>query len=555
MGIRRGSGPAGGPLLLVNAHLDTVFPEGTDVKVKRQGTRLMAPGIGDDTRGLALILALVRTLDAAKFTTPGDILFAGNVGEEGEGDLRGIKFLLKTGKYKDRIKQVLAIDGNESNGITRGGLGSRRYRVTFKGPGGHSYGAFGLVNPAFAMGGAIAKFARLEVPTKPKTTFNVGVVRGGTSVNSIPAEVSMDVDMRSEACSELNRLDQEFLAVVRQAVDEENRTRSTKEGRVEADPKIIGERPCGETRAGRADRPGGGRRDQGLRFDAGVLHQQHRRQHPDEPGHPGRDDRPRRTRRPGARARRMGRCRSRSQRQERSGGARDAPRRRRRRMIRSRRSFMEVSMKRWLATLVVFARLYGRRPRRCHHRPDDDGGRRNGGDGARRHSDADDDHAREGHAVAHRDGCRRAMSVITIADLTTKQIIVLRPDQKTATIAIAAPAPTTSRRRPRRRRRSPWTVPSTPTGKSQADRRDQMRRIHLHHHDGLERDHRRADAAGSRRDDAGREDDHGRVDVGGQGRTGSRRVRRLPEGIRLERHGCARRRAPPASTSRGWTRS
>jgi tripeptide aminopeptidase len=247
MGIRRGTGAPGGPLLLVNAHLDTVFPEGTDVKVKRQGTRLMAPGIGDDTRGLALILALVRTLDAAKFTTPGDILFAGNVGEEGEGDLRGIKFLLKTGKYKDRIKQVLAIDGNESNGVTRGGLGSRRYRVTFKGPGGHSYGAFGLVSPAFAMGGAIAKFSRLEVPTKPKTTFNVGVVRGGTSVNSIPSEVSMDVDMRSETCAELNRLDQEFLAVVGQAVDEENRTRSTKEGRIEADPKVIGERPCGET--------------------------------------------------------------------------------------------------------------------------------------------------------------------------------------------------------------------------------------------------------------------------------------------------------------------
>jgi tripeptide aminopeptidase len=247
MGMRRGTSPAGGPLLLVNAHLDTVFPEGTDVKVKRQGTRLMAPGIGDDTRGLALLLAVVRTLDAAKFTTPGDILFAGNVGEEGEGDLRGIKYLLKTGKYKDRIKQVLAVDGGDSSGITRGGLGSRRYRVTFKGPGGHSYGAFGLVSPAFAMGGAIAKISRLEVPTKPKTTYNVGVVRGGTSVNSIPAEVSMDVDMRSEACAELNRLDQEFLALVRQAVDEENRTRSTKEGRVEADPKIIGERPCGET--------------------------------------------------------------------------------------------------------------------------------------------------------------------------------------------------------------------------------------------------------------------------------------------------------------------
>jgi acetylornithine deacetylase/succinyl-diaminopimelate desuccinylase-like protein len=251
MGIRRGisSKPAGegGPLLLVNAHLDTVFPEGTNVKVKRQGTRLSAPGIGDDTRGLALVLALIRTLDASKLTTPNDILFAGNVGEEGEGDLRGMKFLLQKGKYKDRIKQVLAIDGNESNGVTTGGVGSKRYRVTFKGPGGHSYGAFGLVNPAFAMGGAIAKFGRLEVPAKPKTTYGVGVVRGGTSVNSIPADVSMDVDLRSEACSELKKIDDAFLAVVREAVDEENKTRSTKEGRIVADPKVIGERPCGET--------------------------------------------------------------------------------------------------------------------------------------------------------------------------------------------------------------------------------------------------------------------------------------------------------------------
>jgi tripeptide aminopeptidase len=247
MGIRRGTGPAGGAMLVVNAHLDTVFPEGTDVKVKRQGTRLSAPGIGDDTRGLALVLALVRTLDAARFTTPTDILFVGNVGEEGEGDLRGIKFLLEKGKYKDRIKQVVAIDGNESTAITRGGVGSKRYRVTFKGPGGHSYGAFGLVNPAFAMGGAIAKFGRLEVPAKPKTTYGVGVVRGGTSVNSIPSEVSMDVDLRSEACAELKKIDEAFLAVVREAADEENKTRSTKEGRIEADPRVIGERPCGET--------------------------------------------------------------------------------------------------------------------------------------------------------------------------------------------------------------------------------------------------------------------------------------------------------------------
>jgi acetylornithine deacetylase/succinyl-diaminopimelate desuccinylase-like protein len=248
MGVRRGTSAApGGPVLMVNAHLDTVFPEGTDVKVKREGTRLSAPGIGDDTRGLALILALIRTLDAAKFATPMDILFVGNVGEEGEGDLRGVKFLLKQGKYKDRVKQVLAIDGNESSSVTRGGVGSKRYRVTFKGPGGHSYGAFGLVNPAFAMGSAMARFGRLEVPASPKTTYGVGVVRGGTSVNSIPAEVSMDVDLRSESCAELKKIDDAFLAIVRDAVAEENRTRSTKEGGIEADPKVIGERPCGET--------------------------------------------------------------------------------------------------------------------------------------------------------------------------------------------------------------------------------------------------------------------------------------------------------------------
>jgi tripeptide aminopeptidase len=245
MGVRKGTGSAG--MIQVNAHLDTVFPEGIDVKVKRQGTKLMAPGVGDDTRGLALMLALVRALDAAKLTTASDLLFVGNVGEEGEGDLRGIKFLLKKGKYKDRITQVIAIDGNESNGVTRGGVGSKRYRVTFKGPGGHSYGAFGLVNPAFAMGGAIAKFSRLQVPASPKTTFNIGVVSGGTSINSIPSEVSMDVDLRSESCGELKKVDEAFLALVREAVDDENKARSTKEGRIEADPKVIGERPCGET--------------------------------------------------------------------------------------------------------------------------------------------------------------------------------------------------------------------------------------------------------------------------------------------------------------------
>jgi acetylornithine deacetylase/succinyl-diaminopimelate desuccinylase-like protein len=246
MGLRRGTGGAAG-VLVVSAHLDTVFPEGTDVKVKREGTRLAAPGVGDDTRGLALVLAIIRALDAGKFRSDSDILFVGNVGEEGEGDLRGIKFLLQKGKYKDRIRQMLVIDGNESNVITNGGVGSKRYRVAFKGPGGHSYGAFGLVNPAYAMAGAIARFSRIEVPASPKTTYSIGVVRGGTSVNSIPFEVSMDVDMRSESCAELKKVDDQFLALLREAVAEENATRSTKQGAIQADPKMIGERPCGET--------------------------------------------------------------------------------------------------------------------------------------------------------------------------------------------------------------------------------------------------------------------------------------------------------------------
>jgi tripeptide aminopeptidase len=244
MALRKGAGRG---LLVVNAHLDTVFPEGTDVKVKRQGTRLSAPGVGDDTRGLALLLSLVRAMDAAKIQTESDILFVGNVGEEGEGDLRGIKYLLQKGRYKGQVTEMIAIDGGDVNGVTTGGVGSKRYRVTFTGPGGHSYGAFGLVNPAFAMGDAIARFSRLTVPSKPKTTFNVGGVRGGTSINSIPAEVSMDIDMRSESCVELQKVDVAFLAVVRDAVDAENKARSTTEGPVKADPKVVGERPCGET--------------------------------------------------------------------------------------------------------------------------------------------------------------------------------------------------------------------------------------------------------------------------------------------------------------------
>ncbi len=246
MGLRKGTG--GGPLIAVAAHLDTVFPEGTDVTVKRDGMRLSAPGIGDDTRSLAVLLALIRAMDEAGIQTQSDILFIGNVGEEGQGDLRGMKYLFGKGKYKDQITMFISVDGAGGGAdITHGGVGSRRYRVTFKGPGGHSYGAFGLVSPAFAMAGAMQKFGTLTVPEKPKTTYSVGVVGGGTSVNSIPFETWMEIDMRSESPAELKKLDESFMSLINQAVQEENAARSTAQGPVTADIRLIGDRPSGET--------------------------------------------------------------------------------------------------------------------------------------------------------------------------------------------------------------------------------------------------------------------------------------------------------------------
>jgi acetylornithine deacetylase/succinyl-diaminopimelate desuccinylase-like protein len=246
MGLRKGAG--GGPLIAIAAHLDTVFPEGPVVKVTRDGERLSAPGIGDDTRSLAVLLAMIRAMNEAAIQTTSDILFIGNVGEEGQGDLRGVKHLFTKGKYKDRIKMFISVDGAGGGAdITHGGVGSRRYRVAFKGPGGHSYGAFGLVSPAFAMSGAMARFGKLTVPATPKTTYSVGVVGGGTSVNSIPFETWMEIDMRSESRTELQKLDERFVSLINEAVQEENRARSVAQGPVTADLKIIGDRPSGET--------------------------------------------------------------------------------------------------------------------------------------------------------------------------------------------------------------------------------------------------------------------------------------------------------------------
>ena len=249
LGVRRGT-RGSGPMLAVCAHLDTVFPEGTDVHVKRQGTRLSAPGIGDNSRSLAVVLAMIRALNEAHVQTASDILFVADVGEEGTGDLRGVKYLLKEGRYKGRVGQFISIDGSgHGDDIVTGAVGSRRYRVTFTGPGGHSFGAFGLVSPAFAMADAMKRLGAVRVPETPKTTFNVGVVGGGTSVNSIPNAMWMEVDMRSESPVELEKLETAFLALVKESAAAENKARSTTEGVVNADVKLIGARPSGQTKS------------------------------------------------------------------------------------------------------------------------------------------------------------------------------------------------------------------------------------------------------------------------------------------------------------------
>jgi di/tripeptidase len=249
MGLRRGSGPAGAPLVILAAHLDTVFPEGTNVKVRREGTKLYAPGVGDDTRSLAVLLAYIRALDAAKIKTRSDILFVGNVGEEGPGDLRGVRYLFGKGKYKDRVKAFFSMDGIGADRVTYGAVGSRRYRVTFHGPGGHSYGAFGIVNPMAAMGHAIDQLYEVKVPAKPRTTYSASVVGGGVSVNSIPADVWLEVDMRSEDKGELAKIDAKFLQILKDAAGHENAARSTRVGKITIEPKLIGERPTGSTSA------------------------------------------------------------------------------------------------------------------------------------------------------------------------------------------------------------------------------------------------------------------------------------------------------------------
>ncbi len=237
--LRKGSG-GGRPKLVVSAHLDTVFPEGTDVTVKEKDGVILAPGIGDDSRGLAALLSLIKSFNGNSLATVGDVMFVGTVGEEELGNLRGVKALFRD--HAD-IDGFVSIDGLGITRVVNQATGSHRYEMIFKGPGGHSFQEFGLPSAIHAMGRAIAKISDLQTPSDPKTTFTVGTVSGGTSVNAIAAEARMTVDMRSDSTEELLKLEARLLDHVKQAVAEENAR--WKSDKLSVEIKLIGDRPAG----------------------------------------------------------------------------------------------------------------------------------------------------------------------------------------------------------------------------------------------------------------------------------------------------------------------
>lgn len=236
-------------IVMVTAHLDTVFPAGTDVHVKRESGRLLAPGISDNGTGLVALLALSRAFHDAKIKTKSTIFFVADVGEEGEGNLRGIRALVES--YKKRLKYVVALDGSATEYVTTAALASRRVEITITGPGGHSWSDFGAPNPIHAMGRGIARFVAAHVPEVPRTSFNVGEIEGGTSVNSIPSTAHMKVDLRSESETELSALETTLRDSVKAGVDEEMaaaRDRGMAGGANVLNLKInvLGVRPAGE---------------------------------------------------------------------------------------------------------------------------------------------------------------------------------------------------------------------------------------------------------------------------------------------------------------------
>ena len=240
IGERPGTDPS--KTLVIAAHLDTVFPEGTDVKVKRNGNILTGPGIGDDARGLSVMLAIVRALNEAKIETKGNVIFVADVGEEGLGNLNGVGHIVKE-ELKGKITHFIGLDASGFDIVNRE-IGSNRYRVTFRGPGGHSYFEFGRPSAIHALGRAIDKISKFSVPKDPRTTYNVGKIEGGTTVNSIAQTASMEVDLRSISAGELEKLDANFKKAVQASLDEENSSKADA-ARLTVDIQMIGQRPVG----------------------------------------------------------------------------------------------------------------------------------------------------------------------------------------------------------------------------------------------------------------------------------------------------------------------
>ena len=238
------AGTGGGPTVLLAGHLDTVFPEGTDVTVKREGNRFHAPGIGDDCRGLAVVLSVARAIRDGAVRTNGKVILVADVGEEGPGNLRGMRYLFNS-SHKGKIDYFISIDGLGLH-VTNRAVGSKRYSVKFTGPGGHSYGAFGMPSAIHAMGRAIANISDLHVPSGPKTTFNVGVVKGGTSVNTISPDGTMDVDMRSENVENLEQMDALIKDAIARGLAAENARWPRSPAKIAVHYDTIGIRPVGK---------------------------------------------------------------------------------------------------------------------------------------------------------------------------------------------------------------------------------------------------------------------------------------------------------------------
>src|SRR6266480_6637605 len=247
-----GSNPGSSPAVIsVSAHLDTVFPANTPLNIRQQGRKLSGPGISDNASGVTALLAIAAAFENFNLPHSASLLFIGNVGEEGEGDLRGMRHIFSDPKWKDSIQASVVLDGAGTDTIVAEALGSRRFEVTVRGPGGHSWSDFGAPNPIIVLGRAIDAFSLTPVPGTPKTTFNVGVIRGGTSVNSIPESASMRVDLRSTSMAEMERLEVALRRALEDAVEEESKimeARASSQRRtsgVSCEIVVIGNRPAG----------------------------------------------------------------------------------------------------------------------------------------------------------------------------------------------------------------------------------------------------------------------------------------------------------------------